>query len=342
MKKLWAFSICIALTIAAAAPVLPAEYRVHLFGWVSIDEAGFGIAINNQNLALCETDSTDSLRSFLWQKDAGITYISDPGISDPGTFRLGYGLNNLGYVAGSGRYDIAVVRHPDGYVEILPRPPEAVYPFAAAMRINDAGQVAGNVGGYAVFWDTDRTATILGNDLFKFAGINASAQTAWTDGNHRSYLWSQSGGNVDLAPVAGQTTSTVLGINDSGLIVGESGSRAVLWRTPGNPMQLPLLPGTTTSRAESINGREQIVGQMNGHAVLWDSDGSIVDLSLNIGDCDYSLAEGINDNGWIVGTAFVPGGIFAAVWEPVPEPSSLLALVGGMGCLTVALRRWKA
>lgn len=322
------------LIVTSAAPALCVGYTAHLFGWMSIDYGGVGIAINGQNLALGETESTDRISSFLWQKDVGVTYISDPT-----ALRHGYGLNNLGYVVGSGQNDTAVVRHPDGYVEILPRPPEAVHPFAAAMRINDAGQVAGNVGGYAVFWDTDRTTAIMGNDLFKFAGINASAQTAWTDGNHRSYLWSQSGGNVDLAPVAGQTTSTVLGINDSGLIVGESGSRAVLWRTPGNPMQLPLLPGTTTSRAESINGREQIVGQMNGHAVLWDSDGSIVDLSLNIGDCDYSLAEGINDNGWIVGTAFVPGGIFAAVWEPIPEPSSLLVLGSGILALAGVIRK---
>ena len=338
MKRLFAFSLCTVLTVAAAAPALCVGYTAHLFGWVSIDYGGMGIAINNQNLALCETASTDSIRSLLWQKDVGVTYISDPT-----ALRHGYGLNNLGYVVGSGQNDTAVVRRPDGYMEILPMPPGAAYPFATAMRINDAGQVVGVVGADAVFWDTDRTTAIMGNNVFTFAGINASAQTAWTDQSGRSYLWSQSGGSVDLAPVPGQTRSSAFGINDSSLVVGESGNRAVLWRTPGNPMQLPLLPGTTTSRARSINGAEQIVGEMNGHAVLWDADGSIVDLSQYVGECDYSVAAVINDHGWIVGTVYAPGGdIFAAVWEPVPEPSSLLALIGGMGCLTVALRRWKA
>jgi uncharacterized membrane protein len=77
---------------------------------------------------------------------------------------------------------------------------------------------------------------------------------------------------------------------------------------------------------------------MDGHAVLWDTNGSIEDLSQYVGDCDYSVAAGINDNGWIVGTVYASGGdIFAAVWEPVPEPSSLVAL--GMGLLALPLLR---
>ncbi|HET6455405.1 MAG TPA: hypothetical protein VFI02_13455 [Armatimonadota bacterium] len=325
------------LIVTSAAPVLSAGYRTHLFGWVNIDYGGMGIAINNQNLALCETASTDSMRSLLWQKDVGVTYISDPT-----ALRRGYGLNNLGYVVGSGQDDTAVVRHPGGSIEILPRPSEAVNPSAAAISINDAGQVVGNMGGYAVFWNTDRATTIIGDDVLRFAGINASAQTAWTDQSRRSYLWSQSGGSVDLAPVAGQTRSTVFGINDSGLVVGESGNRAVLWRTPGNPTQLPLPPEATTGRAWGINSSEQTVGESGLRAVLWDSDGSVLDLSQFVGGYD-SVATGINDNGWIVGTVYAPGGdLFAAVWEPVPEPSSLLVLACGMAgvsALTLKLRR---
>ena len=337
MKTLSLFSLCVMLIVIVAIPVLSAEYRTHLFGWVSIDYGGMGIAINNQNLALCVTASSNDSKSFLWQKDAGITYITDPS-----SFERAYALNNLGYVAGAGPYDTAVVRHPGGYSEVLPRPAEAVHPFAAAAKgINDAGQVVGNVGGYAVFWDTNRTYTIFGSNVSVFAGINASGQTAWTDFSNQSYLWSQSAGNVNIAPVPGQTTSTVLGLNDSGLVVGISGGSAVLWRTPGSPQQLPLLAGMSTASAQGINNAEQIVGEMNGRAVLWDTSGSMVDLSQYVGPCDYSVAYGINDNGWIVGTVWAPGGMFAAVWEPVPvpEPSSMLTLASGVACLVPLLRR---
>lgn len=90
---------------------------------------------------------------------------------------------------------------------------------------------------------------------------------------------------------------------------------------------------------------DRSVGELGGRAVLWNPDGSIAaDLGALAGVNAPSAAYGINDSGQIVGAAAYDEyqNMEAVLWEPVPEPSSVLTLVGGMGCLTVALRRWKA
>lgn len=95
--------------------------------------------------------------------------------------------------------------------------------------------------------------------------------------------------------------------------------------------------------ALGINDSGDVVGKINSiwtwglcQAYVWHADGTTSDLGSG-------GAAAINSRGWVVGQTKVGGqwGAWstAALWIPVPEPSSLLALAGGIGCFAAILRR---
>lgn len=112
-------------------------------------------------------------------------------------------------------------------------------------------------------------------------------------------------------------------INDSGVVVGGSGGHAVWWDLSGQIHDLGV------GQAHGINAQGQIAGTDGVNPVIWNPDGSVSILPKMDADCGY--ASDINDNGWIVGSIGRANiGAQAVLWQPVPEPSSLLALAGGV------------
>ena len=122
-----------------------------------------------------------------------------------------------------------------------------------------------------------------------------------------------------LTPLAGDTVSGAIGINELGQVVGGSGqcgspglgtAHAVLWKG-GVPMNLGSLGGVTNNLAFAINNKGQIVGTSDlpgdqiTHAFLWEH-GAMKDLGALRPDDNLSLAESINDRGEIVGLSCGP------------------------------------
>ena len=142
--------------------------------------------------------------------------------------------------------------------------------------------------------------------------------------------WSD-GGVVNLGSLASSTDSVASSINDAGQAVGWSfnnGAFAAEWNGD-TYINLGGLYGFT-SFAQDINAVGQAVGYSVGsdfYATEWDGD-AIVGLGPLPGFAS-SLANGINDDGQVVGWSF-------GVAPRVPEPSTWLMMLVGFGGLGLA------
>ena len=119
---------------------------------------------------------------------------------------------------------------------------------------------------------------------------------------------------INLGTLPGGTISIANGINNSGQVVGYSGSsngpRAFLYSN-GIMTDLGTLPGGTVSNATAINDSGQVVGNSDGsnstiRAFLY-SNGTMTDLNPLFGNGfpASSTATGINNSGQVVGGLFL-------------------------------------
>ena len=130
------------------------------------------------------------------------------------------------------------------------------------------------------------------------------------------FLW-RSGQMTDLGALSGQVASEARAINNTGLIAGKSNIFPVVWEYDiANPnrapriQQLPIPAGFFSATTTAVNDSGDVVGyagspNIDSHAVLW-RDGMAIDLGVWPGG-HYSVANGINNLGQIVGTGTVAG-----------------------------------
>lgn len=108
-----------------------------------------------------------------------------------------------------------------------------------------------------------------------------------------------------------------------------------------NDLGRPLPYGSNW--AMSVNSQGWIAGMcqdgssnMRAWVVI---DGATIELPLLTG-FSYSQALSINDSGQVVGWAIDSSGAsHALLWQPVPEPSSMIALISGLSVVALVLRR---
>jgi probable HAF family extracellular repeat protein len=188
-------------------------------------------------------------------------------------------------------------------------------PFAQANGIGGWGQVVGQAetddDNYHAFIFSGSSMQDIGEGTLSAAlAINAASQVAgyYYDHGYRAFLWTD-GHLTDLGNL-GATYSVAYALNNSGQVVGSSGTKekdehAFLY-SDGQMIDLGTLGGTT-STARSINASGQITGyaydpDWNFLAFLWEN-GSMVSLGTLGGD--WSKGNAINDAGQIVGQAYL-------------------------------------
>jgi len=202
-------------------------------------------------------------------------------------------------------------------------------PQAIAKHINNAGQVVGVIFDEGPFiWDEQNGLSMLDLPVSQLP-------------NGREY-----------------SDGDIRDMNDGGVVVGYCGIydgrspgswEASLWSDAAGPCFLGHLAGGRHSYAMGINNHNVVVGTegfydepgAHNRAFLWEDD-QMYDLAQLVDESGQGWelwgAEGINDNGWIIGYGCNPDGFsHGYILKPVPEPCSLSLFV--LGALVLAERR---
>ncbi|WP_009633885.1 PEP-CTERM sorting domain-containing protein [Synechocystis sp. PCC 7509] len=228
-------------------------------------------------------------------------------------------------------------------------------PTITAEDINDSGTIAliydFRVG---LVQESDGTTTeVLGARQVSNTAINNQDQVVGTgifSGSGNQGIFAEDGNQTTLiantsSGVAGVPQSAANDINDSSNIVGRSSTisstntvfeTATLWTDPTQPgVSLGTLGGEN-SDATGINNLMQVVGSSflednsTQHAFLWE-EGNLIDLNSLIDPglgWELTSALEINSSGDIIGTGLYNGVQRGFVAKAIPEPSSVLGVLG--------------
>lgn len=303
-------------------------YKIHDLGGPGTD----AYAINNHNQVVGFSMVGYHAVATKWGNSIA-SYVTDPAT----TISTALGINDQGEIVGSVRNIDAGT---DTDVAFYLRGGNMTYIASlSAVDVNSAGQVTGSSGQSAVVWSESNGLIQLktyGEFNIRPQRINESGQIAGG-----LMFWNTPSEAVDLAIATGQNVNAS-GINDNGQVVGsyistELGQRAFIWDATNGMTDLGISSG-----AADINNQGEVIGTDNSiHAFYWNGNDPFQLESLTAGG--MTQARDINDNGWICGRAWdAQGSNHAVVWEPVPEPSSILALLCGIGGLSGFVWRRKS
>ena len=188
-----------------------------------------------------------------------------------------------------------------------------------ASDVNDNGVVVGSVtiagmsGSHAVRWKNghpkyldeppDPTLSTIPNAVNN-SGMAVGFRTPGV-GEPEAVFWKRNGKVTILAGLPGGFADVAYGVNDAGVIVGQSQNRAARW-VDGVVEDLHP-PGYAKSRATDINAAGDIVGWVEyitgeHRAYIWHADGSQEELGVLVGDV-HSEATGVNDGANVVGSS---------------------------------------
>ncbi len=355
MKRMKLFAVCLTVACSLMAPgiAMAVQYQIDVLDTPQGQTLSGAYEVNDYGVvAGVAWTQFGSTSVYYW--DAGGT-PHNAGFP-PGGAPATLGLNNSGTIVCNGYVST------NGTLTTLP---ELISNggYNQFYDINDAGVVAGESVSdpsttHATIWDSagihDLTASsgalpisaaseaLLINDSSQVVGFYAGGI------NPEAFLW-QNGKMTAIGDV------NPVDMNNLGVVVGNvydstNGpySTAYIYQN-GQLTNLLGLTNESTS-ATGINDHGQIaISSVTWYgstsygppkAYVWD-DSTLTPLP----DLGYGATTGgINDNGWVVGMAYDSAGTkYAVEWIPVPESSSILALLGGLaGLAGFALRRRKA
>lgn len=365
----------VAPIVFAALLTTPVASRAQAYGFtalppISADRNG-GHAINDRGHVVGTSGPGPTTRGYsatLWQAGVPSLLGLSPVAPYPGS--IAYAVNNAGLIGGTDALSNAILWN-GLQPTVLPSLPGG---RAAVFGLNDQGQAVGwstrqDAGGnptlgYATLWNAGVAIDLgsLGGASSQARDINAQGLIAgWSkladDAVEHATVWKDAR-PIDLG-TAGGAQSRANAVNDHGAVAGhsmidEDGNwRAVVWQGGATSVLGMIGEDWTASFARGINNAGQVVGLSHSpeggftHATLW-QDAAAVDLNSFLSSADRAAgwhlveANGINDLGWITGTAYnrlsFQRSAYVLTTPAIPEPASAGLLGVGLAMLWAARR----
>lgn len=189
-----------------------------------------------------------------------------------------------------------------------------------ATALNKQGEVVGssfnqNFDNHAFLWNPQNGMRDLGTMFVPSTamGINNHSQAVGYSelGGQRPVIWSPNKAVQDLGTLTRFGQGIAWGINDAGLVVGQSSvstgePKAVLWNPSARTLRnIDTISGSLGSRAYDINSAQTVVGDVrvpagSFHAFVWTQQSGMRDLGVLPGSAE-SAAYAINEQGQVVG-----------------------------------------
>jgi uncharacterized membrane protein len=220
----------------------------------------------------------------------------------------------------------------NGRPTLIPLPPGLV--TGGALDINARGDVVGNMfdadgGWHGYYWDGRRVTLLrgLGGGFIYARRINARGEIAGTAddpaGLTHAVRWPSAAADPQvLAPVPPDNASFAKGINDSGVVGGDSDLvtdevfqlHAALWNRTGSVRLLDGIGGPGSegevyevnnigqAAGDSLNTIDYADPALAIHATRWEPDGSAVDVGVLPGDT-FSIGLGLSPSGYVAGAS---------------------------------------
>lgn len=337
IKRALQAAICIIAFASCTANAMPAnEYRIIDFGEdISLYN------INNKNQTVGDVKVGNTHEACIWDSVNGARPLGTLG----GEYSYAVDINDSGQVVGYSEIETGEERIFIWDQENGMRPWEhSNFPKGCHIEgINNSGQITGFTDDNKVLiWCGDDQAYTLGSECLIYNTLNNKGQIVghcYRNGP-TNFIWDSTNGIQYIFPYDFSTLMCdARDINDNGQIAGTwfDEKRAFVWDSI-NGMTLFNAPDGKHIIANSINNNGDVVGCFGPYFLetpyIWNRETGMQILPQP--ENTETVPWHINDNGWIIG---ISDSGHSIIWEPVPEPTSLIGLGVGVTSLLCLLKK---
>jgi hypothetical protein len=342
------------VSIVSGATATTPQYQIYDIGVIEVgDDASQGFGVSHGGIAVGRSIRTDGSQAFTWTINGGIVGL--PNLAGR-SYAVSNTANDNGIVVGTaattlfGTSRLPVIWQ-NGVVSQLPLPAgetlgdaNSVNTSTVAVGSVDAGSLQRGVI-YSSGSATIITQTTTNGSYFLTAfGINDSGRVVGqgidpTNAARNVGIVYDIGQNAafEVGALPGMNGALAFGVSNTGYVVGSSmlnqgSGLPFIWSDQGGIVAVPLAANTSEGSGRAVNSAGWVVGtDSSAFAIpfLYDGittyrladlipPGSGWDLSMNTS----SSADGISDDGVIVGTGVHNGDTHAYAMVPVaPSPT---------------------
>src|SRR6266581_1870428 len=344
----------LSVAIISAAIATTPQYQIYDIGVIEVgDDASQGFGVSHGGIAVGRSIRTGGSQAFTWTLNGGIVGL--PNLAGR-SHAVSNSANDSGIVVGTaattlfGTSRLPVIWQ-NGAVSQLPLPAgetlgdaNSVNASTVAVGSVDAGSLQRGVI-YSSGIATIITQTTTNGSYFLTAfGINDSGRVVGqgidpTNAARNVGIVYDIGQNTafEVGALPGLNGALAFGVSNTGYVVGSSmlnqgSGLPFIWSDQGGIVAIPLATGTSEGSARAVNSAGWVVGtDSSAFAIPFLNDGTTTyrladllppnsgwDLSMNTS----SSADGISDDGVIVGTGVHNGETHAYAMVPVaPTPT---------------------